>query len=142
MPFNYYALPSLITAIISLITGIYILRKNPKNELNIVWSFFLFTIVLWAAGEAGIRFSGLDQSAALFWHNIFVLAGGGFMPCVFFHFSLIFPFRHQLRDSRYLLPLVYIAMAGFYVHALIRGWTIEGTLTEVGGSYTRESLTR
>jgi hypothetical protein len=144
MEFNYYAIPPMVASIISFITGFYILRKNPKSELHIVWFGFLFVIALWTLGEAGIRLVGTDDlSSSLLWHNLLVVPGGGFIGVFFLHFSLIFPNRHPLRDKRYLLPLIYFIMIGFYIHALIRGWVIdESVLNEVANSYTRESLTR
>ena len=143
MPFNYYALVPIVTAIISTFTGYIILRKNPKNELNVVWSLFLFLIALWTIGEAGIRLSGTGGNSALYWHNIFVVPGGAFVGCVFFHFSLVFPSKHRIRDNKFLLPIIYFAMLLFSIHAFIRGWIWEpDKLNVVADSYTRESLTK
>lgn len=143
MDFSYYSLPPIATTIISLFIGIYILKRNPKNELNRIWFLFLFTIVLWSSGEAGIRLAGKNINNALIWHNVLLLAGGGFIAGVFVHFSLIFPVRHKLRDNKFLLPFIYSVTSGFYLYALVKGWDVDTSkLNEIAGSYTRESLTR
>jgi hypothetical protein len=109
MPWNIFAIPSLITFIVALVLSIFVLIKNPKREVNILLSIFLFIISIWSFGELFIRLAGKNQTEALFWHQLVILSGG-FMPAIFLHFSLIFPKKSDFINKYFyfIVPTIYI----------------------------------
>lgn len=102
---NFYAIPSLITALFCLGCGILVLERNPRARLNRIFSFLCLVFFLWAFSEFVYRFTP-DESVALLWVRIEGVAWSLF-PAFLLHFFIIFSQREAvfLKKFRYYLIL-------------------------------------
>ncbi len=83
---SFFGLTSLLTSILSLIIGIFVIWKNSKSTLNRGWFFVSISASIWAFGLFGVVES-TNQENALFFQYILDF-GGILIPLFFFLFIL------------------------------------------------------
>jgi len=100
---NWYALPPLITAAIILLIGLFVLSRDKKSNINIVFSLFCLSMVIWLSGYSLMYLSSDPISALRFARIGFV--GIIFLPILSFHFTIAFL---ELRVRRWAVYLLYL----------------------------------
>jgi signal transduction histidine kinase len=99
---NIYAIPPLLTAVILTIIGLFVFLKNKTSKLNIVFSLFSLSMVMWLFGYINMYLSK-NPSIALKWARIGFL-GIIFIPIFAYHF--IISFLNLKRKT--VLPIIYL----------------------------------
>lgn len=84
---SIFGLSSLLTGILSLIIGIFVIGKNTKSLLNKSWFLVSISASLWAFGLCGV-IESTKIEVALFFQYILDI-GGIFIPIFFFLFVLV-----------------------------------------------------
>lgn len=92
MPINlstvfYLGTPSL-GVLISVVLIILLLQRNPKREVNRIFSLVLTSLCLWNVFIFGMRASP-DTQHALFWESLVVPAGAA-LPVFYYHFTDVY----------------------------------------------------
>lgn len=85
---NLFAVSSLVTATVSLSSGLFIYLKNRKRFLNKISALLMFSIAVWSFGLANLAVAP-NEFKGLFWDR-FLYFGSLFIPTLFFHFTLTF----------------------------------------------------
>ncbi|MFQ6089397.1 MAG: DUF835 domain-containing protein [Candidatus Methanofastidiosia archaeon] len=98
---NPYALLSLISFLVSLFLGIYVLQRNPRGDANRAYAILMMFVALWTFGEFMIR-AGLGNFSLWSW---IAALGVVFFPAGFFHLTSVFP-RESIGKS-YRIPYVF-----------------------------------
>jgi len=95
---NPYAIPSLVSAIVALTLGIYVLFKNPKSKVNITFSMVTFFATAWFLIEFITYFVPLGTTEQLInveWIcRVFVVA-------FFLNFALVFPRDRKILTHKW-----------------------------------------
>lgn len=84
---NAFAISSLLTAIVTLLLGLFVLLGNRRKRLNQVWLLVSISVTLWIIGLLGSVLSN-NESQALIWQRVLYI-GTAFIPAAFFHYSSI-----------------------------------------------------
>jgi len=103
-----------LTTLLGFAQGLFVLSKNPRSRVNVIWAMMSFSVALWAL-EATCFFEP-DYRKALFGWRLFN-AAAIFIPVLFTHFCLAL-LNKPLKESR-------VTIAG-YVLAICIGslsWT-------------------
>ena len=103
---NIYAISSIITAIASILLGIFVLIKNYKNKINRIWFYTSSSIFLWTISLYWC-FYAPDELAALFWQKILYI-GTTLIPITFYHFVLLITKKIDNKNYLLLMRLGYI----------------------------------
>lgn len=117
---NPYALPSLVSAIVALSLGIYVLFKNPKSKVNITFSILAFFATTWFLIEFITYFVPLgtvEQLINLEWIcRVFVVA-------FFLNFALVFPRDRKILTHKwgYLLIFAPAVVMSILIYGYMRG---------------------
>ena len=82
-----YAISSLITAVLSIALGLFVVIKNYKEKQNQVWFLTSVAIFVWTLGLFW-TFVAKNSETALLWQKI-LYVGTIFIPITFFHYSVI-----------------------------------------------------
>jgi len=85
---NAFALSCIITAALTIILGLIVLLKNPKNQINREWFAVSVAIFLWTIGLFGSVIVP-DKHWALFWQRLLYF-GTTLIPLFFFHYTVSF----------------------------------------------------
>jgi len=101
---NLFAVSSLLTATVSLCSGLFVYGKNRKRFLNKIFALFMFSIAVWSFGLANLAVSP-NELKGLFWDR-FLYFGSLFIPSLFFHFILTF--LGLQKERKKLLIVAYI----------------------------------
>lgn len=99
---NIYAIPPLLTGLILTIIGLFVFLKNKTSKLNIIFSLFSLSMVIWLFGYTNMYLSK-DSAIALKWARIGFL-GIIFIPIFAYHF--IISFLNLKR--KIVLPIIYL----------------------------------
>lgn len=112
--FRPLSVPSLIASIASLLLGIYIINRNPRDTPSQVFTLLMGSCVLWGFGEAMMQ-SNTNLELALFWSKI-SNTGVIFLPIFLLHFVLISPrMRIKSLNSKLFLIILYLPSIFFLV---------------------------
>lgn len=84
---SFFGLSSLVTSILSLLIGVFVISKNKKSLLNVSWFFVSFSASLWSLGLFGVVFFK-QYSIALFFQYLLDFSAI-FIPVFFFLFVLV-----------------------------------------------------
>jgi hypothetical protein len=103
---NIYAVIPIIALIINTILTIYILYKKQKRMENILFAFILIFFIIWDIGEIMMRASK-DVNVANIGSKMF-LSGGFLSAPVYFVFTLHFPKKNRLSNSKLLIGVVVV----------------------------------
>ncbi len=107
MPINLFVLPAITASIFSIIIGVYVYSKNPKNIQNRVFVLLIISLSFFCIGEVMLRLSR-NIHEGLFWGRIGYL-GAIFVPITFLHLCSIFPRERLLHKKlNYILYIIYI----------------------------------
>ncbi len=110
-----YSLFPLIACLCNLIIGTYILYRNPRNRMNILYAMVAYGLGAWGAGDF-LVFVSLSESSALFYDKIST-AASILAPAFLLHFFLVFS-RNRLASGRgvYILyvPAVLFLLVGMF----------------------------
>ncbi|NVM52549.1 MAG: hypothetical protein HWN66_02515, partial [Candidatus Helarchaeota archaeon] len=85
---NLFAVSSLVTATVSVSSGLFVYLKNRKRFLNKIFALLMFSIAVWSFGLANLTVAP-NELKGLFWDR-FLYFGSLFIPPLFFHFVLTF----------------------------------------------------
>ena len=100
-----------------------VLIKNPKSEINIVFSVVTFSGALWTLGILIFRLAN-NLTVALFWNGEFIFTAGLIASC-FLHFSYIFPKKHNkitlVTRLMIYIPNCIILCGIFFPNVFIKG---------------------
>lgn len=113
---NLYAIFPLIAFFANLILGVYIIYKNPKANMNIVFALFLFALAVWSLGDFFVLSSETTE-AAVYWNTIGSL-GSFTMPAFLLHFFFIFTKNEGISKKVYII-LLYIPALSFLLTNLM-----------------------
>ena len=107
MHLSLYATPAIIACVLSVLIGIYVFYKNPKNIQNRTITLFILSVVAFSIGEAMLRFSNNNEEGLL-WGRIAYL-GVIFAPLSILHLSFVFPRERTIFISnKNLIFVIYI----------------------------------
>ena len=108
----YYQISSFINAITSIAVAIIVLAKDSKSEVNRSFSYFAFSVAVWAASYFCWVVFPDNYDEALFCAKILMIAPV-FIPPTFFHFSV--DFINQKAKHKYLLFAGYLSSVLFLI---------------------------
>jgi len=91
---------SLISSIFVFVLGIFVVSKNIKSKINILFGFFCFGTVFWLFGTYLMLSSKTDE-AAMFWDRL-IYIGGILTPVLIYHFGRVFLEREKKKTLDYL----------------------------------------
>ncbi|MBU1130953.1 GAF domain-containing protein [Patescibacteria group bacterium] len=94
---SIFGLSSLVTLILSLIIGIFVIWENPKSLLNRSWFFVSICASLWALGLLGVVESS-DESVALKFQYLLDVSGI-FIPIFFLLFTLVLLDLYKIKKN-------------------------------------------
>lgn len=110
---NVYSILPLVSFLANAILGLYILYRDPKGKLNILYSLIAFSVACWSLGDF-LVFTAENPAAAIYWEKLSTL-GSAFVPPMLIHFSLVF--TKSKIASRKILYLLYVpALLFIYVN--------------------------
>ncbi|MDD4289994.1 MAG: histidine kinase N-terminal 7TM domain-containing protein, partial [Patescibacteria group bacterium] len=108
---QFFAYSSLITAIASFCIGVFVIIKNSKSKLNILWFATSFSVGIWSFGLYREVLSS-SENEALFWNRI-LYVGAIFIPIFLYHFIINLL---EIENKRiWLLFVGYIASFVFFI---------------------------
>lgn len=103
---NYYALSPLGAFIANMILGFYILYRDFKSRLNLLFSLFVFAVAIWALSDFLVM-SSSSVEIAYSWGR-FGTIGSATMSAFLLHFVLIFTKNKFLSRKKSYVPLLLI----------------------------------
>jgi PAS domain S-box-containing protein len=101
---NFYALISLIGAVLSLALGFFVVAREPSNRVHRMFLLFCLSVAYWCFTEYGYRQAEL-YAIASFWLKLSAICP--LVISVFLHFALVYTGIHTSGRRRWILPLVY-----------------------------------
>jgi len=105
-----YAILNLITAFCSLSLGIFVIFKDKKSPINIIWLLFMIAVAIWSFGIAMKTFAS-DRSMIIFWVK-FLHAGAILIPVLFLHFICVLV-NDEKVEKRFLIIAYVISCVVF-----------------------------
>ncbi|MBI3616133.1 MAG: GAF domain-containing protein, partial [Candidatus Omnitrophica bacterium] len=100
---NPYAIPPLLSTILIGWMGLFVYIRNRKSKLNITFSLFCLSLVVWLAGFTGV-YASRDEVSALWWGRTGFM-GVSLIPPTMYHFVITFLRMQQRR----LLTVLYLS---------------------------------
>ncbi|MFW0862144.1 MAG: ATP-binding protein [Candidatus Komeilibacteria bacterium] len=101
----------LLSAIFVIGLGFFILFKNIKSRLNIIFFFLAVTVSIWLLGTYKL-FISITEPEIILWDK-FIYIGICMMPALFYHFSVLFTKNNKSGQSillPYIIGLFFIIM--------------------------------
>ncbi len=114
---NPYALPSLFTSLLNLFLGIFVLWRNPKGRLNLIYFFLCLTFALWGFSEFVYRATA-NESTALLLTKIEGITWS-FFPALFLHFIIVFTKKEKNLKNFLTYCGLYLPSAFFTLLCLV-----------------------
>jgi len=120
--YDFFIFLYLLAIIANIILGFFILLKDTKNKLNILFSLFCFSIAVWSFGNFYPDFlyalNNYDLSYSQVvdlrvFANTFTTIGSVFQAAFLFHFILVFTDRDKWFKSKKIIFLFYIPVVVF-----------------------------
>lgn len=101
----------LLSAVFVLYLGVFILLKDRKHKLNVLFALFCLSLVFWFFGTF-MMFTSKEEALAIFWDR-FVYAGVVFIPSLMYHISLVFSKKSASKTIflGYLLSFIFLALS-------------------------------
>jgi PAS domain S-box-containing protein len=130
---SIYSVPQLISSIIVLFVGIFVVLKNRKSMTNITFSLECLSVFLWLFGYAMMS-STRDEAFAL-WCARFVYTGVVFIPTFFYHF--IVSFLHRERKRKKTLVFAYLNGIAFCILLISTDKLVAGVYHYYWGYHTK-----
>lgn len=129
-----YSIPPLITAILSLFLCFFVIFRNPKSSLNLIFGAACFLTAYWQVTWA-VLFNLTDPVLALLFIKI-GYSGIIFIPIVFFHFIATFT---NSRDQKY-AALLYSLGVVFIIFLWFDNLLIQGSYHFFWGFYPKAGV--
>ncbi|MBU1147856.1 MAG: GAF domain-containing protein, partial [Candidatus Omnitrophica bacterium] len=129
---NLYSIPPLIASVLVLLLGLFIVIKNKKSLVNVVFGLDCFCVFTWLFGYF-IIYNIEHQELAFFWCKI-VYVGVIFIPPLFYHFidRLL-----RLPRNRVVVPLNYFISVIFVILLFTSDSFVVGVYKYYWGYQTR-----
>ena len=131
---NTYAIPPLVTSILILAYGIFVLRQNIKSSVNITFSLMTFATFLWLFCIS-MTYLSPDEKLALFWDKNAYL-GVIFIPVTIYHFTVTFL---GLKNQKKFILMSYIIVI-IFLFLSRTNYFISGVRHYFFGYYTKAGL--
>jgi len=110
---SIFGLSSLITSILSLVIGAFVISKNSKSLLNISWALVSLCAAIWAFGLFGVVEANTAKTALIF--QYILDASGIFIPIFFFLFVLellgMYKIKKKLLNFFFLLSFLLLLLS-------------------------------
>ncbi len=105
---NPFALSGLLIVLSSFPMGIFVLFKNPRSNVNRLWSLFTFLVAIWGFGVLKFASANTAEEALFWWRAAYF--GVILIPVVFMHFVYVFVAKknYWLIFTSYILGLFFI----------------------------------
>jgi len=117
----FYFITAQLTAILSLASGILVIRKNKEEAVNRSWSLLCLFVFIWSFG-LGMVFLSQTKTEAFFWSR-FSHLGAIIIPVLYlrFTFDLLQVFRKQVLYICYLLTifLYSISLSSLFIKDMV-----------------------
>jgi|GEM_PF-6388742 len=113
MNFNLYCLPTLAAITSNLFLGIYVLFKNPRDQLNRSYAYLMAVLVIWGCGEFIMRTTSSTDIA--FKGEMLSSIGYIFMPSFLLFFALMFTRKDELFSRKYFAHSVVFAPSMLFI---------------------------
>ncbi|MCD6590865.1 MAG: HAMP domain-containing protein [Candidatus Aenigmarchaeota archaeon] len=94
---NVYTLLPLFAFFANISLGFYILYRNPKGKVNILYALVAFSVAVWSLGDF-LVFTSPTPESAIYWDKLSTL-GSMLVPVFLLHFFLIFT-KSELASKR------------------------------------------
>src|SRR3990167_4600993 len=107
---GYYPLSALINFITSIILGIVVFIRNPKNKINYSFSLFAFAVALWSSSYFFWQIA-TNYNNAIFWSRM-LMAFAIFIPAFYIHFVLAL--LKIVKEKKTFLLLTYGIFSFFF----------------------------
>jgi signal transduction histidine kinase len=107
---SIYNILPLISGILVLLCGFFVLAKNKKLKVNQIFFFFTIAVAIWSLASFMMLLSK-TKGQAIFWDRI-VYIGVIFIPITFYHFVLVFI---RIKNQKRLLYLGYFLSLVFLI---------------------------
>lgn len=127
---TYYVIPTLVTAIFSLIYALFFFIQSQKSSFRVLFGFVCSVSVLWHFGYA-FAYASLSPAVALFWVK-FAYIGVVFIPSLSYHFVS----RVVGKENKMLITLGYV-LTLIFLFLAFNGYLIEGVYKYFWGYHTR-----
>jgi len=112
---NVYPFLPLVAFFANVILGVYILYRDSKNKLNMLFSLFAFSLAFWALTDF-FTFTASSPESALYTNRLGVI-GSSFTPAFLSHFLLLFSKYKLISKKRiyalFYFPAFFFAFVGF-----------------------------
>ncbi len=109
---SLYSVAPLISAAFTLLLGLLIFWKSPKNSINRIFFYFTLGVTMWLGGTAVLIISCADGDKAIFWDRL-VYFGVVFIPPTCLHFSSLFV--KKIKQQRFFIFSSYICAFFFAI---------------------------
>src|SRR6266704_6421575 len=106
---SLFSLSCILTGIVSLLFGIFVVANHPQAKVNRLWGFVSLSVALWSIG-LGFVTNAANYPAAVAWLRVHYL-GAILIPVFFLHFVLALLKKEQafvLRGAYGLAALMVI----------------------------------
>jgi two-component system, NtrC family, sensor kinase len=130
-----YSVPTLLTAILSFVLGLFVLARNKKSRLNVIFASWCFLTAYWQTCWT-LLFNVEDARIAALLARL-GYSGIIFIPFVFFHFVCEFA---NVERSRRLARLNYVLGSVFFLATWISNDFVDGVYKYSWGFYPRAGI--
>lgn len=124
----------ILVSLLNLFLGFIVIKKNPKNEINIIFFLLIIFVVGWVITNYLTDFVGAYNLALLFGKSTFFTSLT--ISYLFFYFCFIFP-TYIIENSNAKLFLKFLALPTLIVlilsfsNKIVSGVTLEGQTTQI-----------
>ena len=132
--FNPHALPVLITGLAMLVSGVFVLGKNPASSVNRMFSLICLCVAVWLIPTA-LGYFSREASLARFWFK-WDNFGVAYISVTVFHFINVFLNRSPSR----FIPIGYAVASLFGIIAVATDWLIQGVARYPWGYFPQWGL--
>ena len=115
---NPFGLSGLLIGLTGAVLAFFIIGKQQKRRLHMLWLCFTLSVMTWGVGSLFISFSRSENAARVLWQ--FTHLGVILIPFFFYHFVLSF----LEKTSKHTLVLLYIPAIIFLVLNIFSPWFI------------------
>lgn len=132
MKMNPYAIPPLISSVLAFLLSWFVLLKNKKSKLNILFFFEALSISLWLYSDY-MLYSGKIAEDGVLWARITYIPVI-FIPLFFLHFTLAFSNTDKFKKT---LIIGYVSSFLFVLALLLTNHVISGVERHFWGYYPK-----
>ena len=139
-PIHVLSLGSIVVSVVYVYLGGYILRANPRNRINQIFSLICFAFFLWSFAHTFLPGAARTEQA-MAWFRISA-AGWTLAPSLLLHFSILLSENEGWLKRRWVLPALYLPGIYFLGQAMFgRMGVVDFVWTPFGWSDVYAPLT-